>query len=134
MADIREVTPLGEVKPYGDAPAETPPVQNVPNQTVTGQVLPELEKKAICQVMGLENDGDADRYSEKIDILLDYAKTQTTDKTLEGLKWAVRNLEMKLGSPPLSEKRINYVAQFAYLELQQKKLQKEKEKFVINSI
>src|SRR5664279_1659095 len=96
-----------EVKP--ETPKEVhPPI-------VVGDVSGDLELKAIGQVMGLERDSEIGQNQGKLQTLLDYAKTQTEDHSLENLKWVIRSLELKLGTPPLAEKRISYVTRYAYL-------------------
>lgn len=66
----------------------------------------------------------------ELDTLIEYAKTDTDDHSTEGIKWAIRNLEMRLGTPPISEKRINYLYRYAYLFLEERKIKAEREKFL----
>ena len=89
----------------------------------------ELMRSSIEQVMGLEESGEKHRYRDKVDTLIEYVKTQTTDMSPESVKWVIRSLELKLGTPPFSEKRINYVAQFAYLMSEKRKLDSEIKSF-----
>ena len=94
-------------------------------EPVSAPVGQELVRNAVEQVMGLDDQGDKHRYHDKVDTLIEYVKTQTTDLSPESVKWVIRSLELKLGTPPFSEKRINYVAQFAYLMSQKRKLDKD---------
>jgi hypothetical protein len=71
-------------------------------------------------------------FSNKIQTLIEYAKTQTDDKSPEGIKWALRSLQGKVGTPPLGEKWINYLGKYAYLKLEQIKLDKEAKKYEKN--
>jgi hypothetical protein len=64
---------------------------------------------------------------EKLKTLVAWAKTQVDEPTLQNIKIAIRNLESRVGSPGLAEKRITKIHRFAYLELQEQKLRKEKE-------
>ena len=96
---------------------------------VSAPVQQELLEASIEQAMGLDNQEDKHRYHDKVDILIDYVKTQTKDLSPENIKWVIRSLELKLGTPPFSEKRINYVAQYAYLCMQTQKLEEDKKKF-----
>jgi hypothetical protein len=111
----------------GQEVKETP--QNNNPETIVGDVSGDLELKAIGQVMGLERDSEIGQNQSKLQTLLDYAKTQTEDHSLENLKWVIRSLELKLGTPPLAEKRISYVTRYAYLLNQESEIKKEKEKF-----
>lgn len=122
--DIKIVTE-GKVE---EAPKEA---QAFESETVQG---PEnFDIKAIGQVLGLE-EKEFSRYDDKLNTLLDYAKMKTEDHSPEGLKWAIRNLELKLGTPQIGEKLIDYITRYAYLELEELRVQKEKEKFYGNNI
>ena len=71
-------------------------------------------------------------YREKINLLVEYAHSQTEDRSPEGVKWAIRSLQGKVGTPPLGEKWINYLGKYAYLKLEGIKLQKDVEKYERN--
>jgi len=100
-----------------------------PGEGVSAPVKPEIMKLAVEDAMGLENAEEKYRYKEKVETLLEYVKTQTNDWSPESIKWVIRSLELKLGTPPFSEKRINYVAQYAWLCMETQRLAEEKEKF-----
>lgn len=69
-------------------------------------------------------------YKDKLNVLIDYAKTKTDDHSPDGIKWALRQLGMKLGTPPLGEKLINYLHIYAKLYLQGRRIEEEKNKFL----
>lgn len=120
MAEIKIVDSSGvEIKqePQGELKSEN---------NISSPVLPELQEKAIYQVMGIDDVNEQSTYRDKVQTLLDYAKSQTDDHSPENLKWIIRSLELKLGSPPFAEKRINYIARYAWLETEEAKLKKEK--------
>ena len=73
---------------------------------------------------------EASQYKSKINTLIDYAKLKTDDHSPEGIKWALRDLQLKLGTPGMGEKMINYMTRYAYLYLESKKIEKEKQKFL----
>lgn len=98
-------------------------------EQISAPVQPEIIRSSVEQAMGLESQEDMHRYQDKVDILVEYAKTQTKDWSPESIKWVIRSLEMKLGTPPLSEKRINYVAQYAFLCMESAKIEEDKKKF-----
>ena len=72
-------------------------------------------------------------FKSKINLLIDYAKSQTEDRSLEGIKWAIRSLQGKVGTPPLGEKWINYLSKYAYLKLEGIRLQQEAEQYEHNN-
>jgi hypothetical protein len=98
-------------------------------EPVSAPIEEQVVRAAIEQVMGLEDSGDKNRYAHKVDTLIDYVKTQTTDMSPESVKWVIRSLELKLGTPPFSEKRINYISQYAWLLSEKKKLDKDIKNF-----
>lgn len=69
------------------------------------------------------------QYSDKIGTLITWAKTQTDDHSPENIKWTIRNLGIKLGSPALGEKMINYLTRFAYLAMEKDKLEEQLDKY-----
>ena len=69
-------------------------------------------------------------YKTELNTLLEYAKLKTDDTSPEGLKWAIRNLSLKVGTPPIGEKMIKYLTRYAYLYLEGKKIDKQKEQFL----
>lgn len=72
---------------------------------------------------------EASEFKDNINILIDYAKSQTDDHSPEGIKWAIRDLEFKLGTPPLGEKSINYLTMYAKLRTQQKEVTEKVAKY-----
>jgi hypothetical protein len=101
----------------------------VSENNVSAPVLPELEHKAIGQVLGLENESDLAKYEDKLNTLLDYAKSQSDDHSFENLKWIIRELGSKVNTPPFGEDRVNYIARYAYLLTEAKGIKSELEKF-----
>lgn len=67
--------------------------------------------------------------SKKLTTLIDYAKSKTDDHSAEGLKWALRTLSLKLGTPPMGEKLISYLTRYAHLSLESQKIEKEMNKY-----
>lgn len=112
-----------------DQPKEETKTEEAPKQTISAPVKPEIMRMAIEESMGLESAEEKHRYQDKVDTLLEYVKTQTNEWSPESVKWVIRSLELKLGTPPFSEKRINYVAQYAWLCMETQKLEAEKDKF-----
>jgi len=65
----------------------------------------------------------------KINTILDYAKTQTEDRSVEGLKWAIRSLQDKVGTPPLGQKWLPFLAEYAFIALETGKWEEKKRSF-----
>lgn len=68
---------------------------------------------------------EVSRFRGKINTLLDYAKSKTEDHSVEGLKWAIRDLSFKIGTPPLGQKLIDHLTRYAMLRTDHAKLEKE---------
>ena len=99
-----------------------------PEQPLSETVSSELELNAITSALDIE--GDDSNYTDEIRWLLDYAKDQSEDNTVEGLKWAIRELETKLGTPPFLEDRVKFMARYAFLFMEGKKTSKELKKMM----
>lgn len=100
---------------------------------VSPPIETELEPKAIADILGLSREEES-KYHDKLDILLEWAKTKTDDHTLENLKWTVRELGFKIGSPPLGQKQITWLAEYAFLEMESQKINKRLKEFKNGSI
>ena len=117
--DIKIVNSEGkEVHTSAKIDTETP-------EQMSGEALPRLLEDSVAEVMGIEDSAEKNRSMDKIQTLIEYAKSQTTDHSPENIKWAIRHLELKLGTPPLAEKRINWLSRYAYLLSEKKKLDSE---------
>lgn len=121
--DIKIVTPSGESVGPSKIDSQKP-------EQIEGPVTPQLEINAMAQVMGLDGDeAEKNRSMEKLETLLEYAKSKTKDHSPENLKWIIRSLELKLGTPPFAEKRINWISRYAYLNMEKRKLDSEIKSF-----
>ena len=109
---------------------ETPEPKEIktPDQPLSEAVSSELELNAITSALDIE--GDDSNYTDEIRWLLDYAKDQSEDNTVEGLKWAIRELETRLGTPPFLEDRVKFMGRYAFLFMEGKKTTKELKKMI----
>jgi hypothetical protein len=85
----------------------------------------EFDRLNIANLFDIEST-QVGKYSKKIDTLLDWAKQQTDNHDMMNLKWVIKNLEAKLGSPNFGEKRIDKIHRYAYLDMEGKRLEAEK--------
>jgi len=99
---------------------------DVPDETLDPTASKEIELNAISDALDL--DIKDTNYIDEIGWLLDYAKDQAEDNSVEGLKWAIRELETRIGTPPFLEDRIKFMARYAYLFMESKKTNKELKK------
>lgn len=120
--DIKVVTPEGH-------PVEEKAEIIASPSGVGGSQPDEIYQKEIGRVLGLENESDFNKYQPNLKTLVDYAKSQTTDHSPENLKWIVRSLNAKLGSPPFGEDRIKFISRYTYLLNEQKRIDAERKKF-----
>lgn len=67
------------------------------------------------------------KMSPKLNTLLDYAKANTPEG--EDVRWTLRRLETKLGTPPFGTDKLSYMAEYAYLWLQSRDMNKKLEKY-----
>jgi len=97
------------------------PVEEVPKEFTPSDTSPFKEGEMLIQQVGQIFDMtpvECQKYMNKLNTLIDYAKTQTEDRTPEGIKWAIRSLQGKVGTPPLGQKWIAYLAEYAHLKLE----------------
>lgn len=83
----------------------------------------ELNRIAIAQVLGIEL-SEMKKNESKIDQIIQWADGKYNNFT--ELKWIIRNLEAKLGSPNFGETRISKLSRYAYLDMEGKRLEQEK--------
>jgi hypothetical protein len=112
-----------DIKIVGEQPSE--PKESPQGAVTSGGDADELLYSPIHNVMGLETDGDKQRYSEKVKTLIEYAKQQTDDHSPDEIAWIIRDLDMRLGAGPHSEERINHVANYAFLRLKREDIDKK---------
>lgn len=121
MADIKIVD-----ETTGEEKIEEAPKEHISQNNISAPVTEELQKDAIYRVMGLEKYDDQHRYKNDVDLLLRWVKETTPNASREDIKYYLRELEVKLGSPPLTERKVSFLARYAYLDMEQKRLEKEK--------
>lgn len=97
-------------------------------EPVAAPVVQELETTAVGDILGL-NKEEMGKYHDKIDTLLEWAKGKTDDHSLENLKWTIRELGFSIGSPPLGQKQINWLAEYAFLETESRKINNRLKQF-----
>ena len=107
-------------------PASEQKEVKTPEEPLSEAVSSELGLNAITSALNIK--ADDSNYTDEIRWLLDYAKDQTEDNTVEGLKWAIRELETKLGTPPFLEDKVKFMARYAFLFMEGKKTSKELKK------
>ena len=84
------------------------------NRPISKPVMEELIYKSVGEVLGLENNSDFEKYKDDIQRIAEYAGLQGNEDPVD-IKWFVRQLEMRLGTPKLGEKRVTNVARYVYL-------------------
>jgi hypothetical protein len=85
----------------------------------------ELQHKAIGQVLGIDDDSKLNRGESKLNTILEYVKSQTKDLSPENIKWVVREMTMRMGTPGRSESPIDYISRYCFLAMENKKINNE---------
>jgi len=73
---------------------------------------------------------EVESYKTELNTLIEFAKTQTDNHSINELKWVLTDLGVRLGSPPLGEKRIKQLVRYAHLFLETKANKEELDKMV----
>ena len=87
-------------------------------------------REQVAKILFDFNPSEMASYKDKLNTLIDYAKLKTDDHSPDGIKWALRQLGMKLGTPPLGEKLINYLHVYAKLYLQGRRIEEAKNRYL----
>lgn len=90
----------------------------------------EIEEMSIHQILEIDGDADKQKYTPEIKTLYNWVKTKTNDLSPENIKWTIRELQLKLGTPPFGEDRIKHLSRFAYLDMEGKRIEEEKKKYM----
>lgn len=122
MAEIREVDEKGELV------VKEQPVVKTTAEVIDTPSLDPLEV-ATHQVLGLETDSQKSRYDSKVKSIVNWAKQVTEDHTPEGIKWAIRDMQMKIGSPRVGESFIDYLHSYIALATQKKDIDSKLKKY-----
>ncbi len=83
-----------------------------------------IESIAIAQTLDIEGSD----YENEIETLIEWAKQKTGSEDYMELKWAVRDLRLKLGTPAFGDP-VKNMARFAQLDLDEARIKKEKESY-----
>jgi len=122
MAEIRDVDEKGEViEKESLEPLKTGKVLEVP---ADDPLLTATE-----QVLGVETHSDKARYGQKLGDIVEWAKQQTEDHSVAGIKWAIRDMQMKIGSPKFGESNIDYLHSYIALAIQKKDVDSKLKKY-----
>ena len=97
---------------------------NNTSNSVFGSENDEITARSIGQVFGMDNFSELEQYKDQIKDIADYARKQGKTDFME-MKWFVKEMEMKLGTPPMGEKRITNFARYIYLLNESNKIQSE---------
>lgn len=119
MSDIKIQDEQGNIVEQ-EAQTAGDPVATIPEGTLLAE--------RVAQMFDLKP-SEVSKYKRKLNTLIEYAKTKTDDHSPQGLKWAIRSLGTKLGTPPLGEKLLPYLTRYAHLSLESNRIEAEKQKF-----
>ena len=95
-----------DIRIIKDGVEATPQTENAEEPSMTPVPTNDLLRDQVTQMFDLK-DSEKSQYRSKLDALIEYAKMKTDDHSPEGIKWALRSLGTKLGTPPLGEKLVN---------------------------
>lgn len=95
------------------------------SEGLEGDNAGEISKIAVKQVLDIERD-DSD-YDDDVSTLVKWAKMKAGDDPMD-MKWAIRDLQMRLGTPTYGD-HIKHLTRFAYLEMEENRIKKEKDSF-----
>lgn len=101
--------------------------ESLPQQVLDGATPEMINTIAVKQT--LEIDRDNTDYDEDVETLVRWAKEQTDSDDPQEIKWAIRDLRMRLGTPSYGDS-IKHLSRFAYLDSEEKRIKREKREFI----
>lgn len=124
-----------DIKVVGMTPADKTDLEKIqekndeslPQKVVDGVEPGLINDIAVKQV--LEIDRNDKTYDDDVKTLVKWAKQQTGGDDPKELKWAIRDLRMRVGTPSFGDS-IKHLTRFAYLDLEEKRIKEEKQKFI----
>ena len=115
---------MSDIRIVGQPTEPVAPIEEVtpPDIVQEGVFLQER----VAELFDMNSD-EARRDSRKIETLIDYAKAKSDDHSPDGIYWALKQLGLRLGTPPLGEKMINHAYMYArlYMESLENKSKRE---------
>lgn len=121
-----------DIKIVGATPTDVEKIEaaneeSLPQQVLDGATPDMINDIVVKQVLEIGRD-DAE-YDDEVKILVEWAKGQIDGDDPMDLKWAVRDLRMRLGTPTLGDP-IKHLARFAYLDMEEKRIKAEKRNLI----
>lgn len=115
-----------DIKIIEASPTETETLEkrDAEVQKLEGANDGEINQIAVKQVLEVEGS----EYDSEIKTLIEWAKEKTGSSEYADLKWAIRELSLKIGTPTHGD-RVKNLARFAYLELEGNRIEQEKKSF-----
>lgn len=79
-------------------------------------------KDRIAQLFNM-TEAEKTREGRKLETLIEYAKSKSEDHSPDGIYWSLKQLGLRLGTPPLGEKMLDHAYMYAklYRETQESK-------------
>lgn len=102
--------------------------ESKPALTVDGAMPDQINTIAVHQLLEITDDEKKSLYENDVKTLLEWAKTKTQSTDPFELKWAIRDLQLKVSTPSFGD-AIKHLARFAYLDLEESRLKEEKRSY-----
>jgi hypothetical protein len=122
MAEIRDVDEKGDV-------VESKPQEPVTTGSLLEAPTQDILEVATEQLFGLETSGEKSRYESKVKEIVEWAKGTTDDHTPDGIKWAIRDMQLKIGSPRMGESPVDYLHSYVMLASEKKQIDTKLKKY-----
>jgi hypothetical protein len=81
---------------------------------VSQPVMEEMIYKKVAETLGLDSFSEMEKYKDQIKMISDYVHNLGGEDIMD-FEWHVKQLEQRIGSPALGEKKITNVARYVYL-------------------
>lgn len=122
------INPLDPNKPKVE---EKPQVTPKEPDTLGIPTDEELVKIHLARTLGLENLEDIKKYQDQLSRLIEWAQEKGA-QTREDIAWQVKSLAGRVGGPQFGNNIVQHLSQWAYLELERNRLDRQMKEMSIN--
>lgn len=84
----------------------------------------EMIYKKVAETLGLDNFSEMEKYKNEIKMISEYVHKLGGEDIMD-FEWHVKQLEQRIGSPALGEKKITNVARYVYLLTEKARVSEE---------
>lgn len=83
-----------------------------------------VDQYSLAKALGMDRLGEIDKYSHQLDRLKEWADMKGAKDNMDAV-WMIKELANRVGGPPLGNNIVQHLSQYAYLEMERMRLDKQ---------